>query len=449
MKVNEYEMMLNMVSDGLCLVSADGIIKFFNAAAEKMTGRRAKDIVGKRIENIFDPRACPCAGWKDAIHNSKPTVNRRSCILGSMSRQIPITVNITPVIDNGSPCSALVVFHDDTEFDELRKQITLPSSGNTILTQNSNMKNIMSTISSIAATRMPALILGESGTGKELFARAIHDNSENSSEPFMAVNCGAIPDNLLESELFGHVKGAYTGAIKNRQGRFKEAKKGTLFLDEIGDVSPAMQVKLLRVLQEKEFTPLGSDQKLQSECRIVAATNKNIKSLISQGKFREDLYYRLGVVEITIPSLRERMDDLVLLKRHFMDMVNAQYGHRLDEFDVEARKMLMRYNYPGNVRQLENIVQRAYVMCVNGIAGVECLPRELITNTFDDTMTSASNISNSTKTFRQLKTSGMDELEILTTALERNNYHRLKTAQELDINPSTLWRKMKKYAIEG
>ena len=280
------------------------------------------------------------------------------------------------------------------------------------------------------------MILGPSGSGKELFARAIHNLSNRKNGPFVAVSCGALPDTLLESELFGYVKGAFTDAKKDKKGRFSLAQKGTLFLDEIGDISNSVQVRLLRAVQEKEFEPLGATQPVKADIRIVSATNKNLSKLVNQGLFREDLYYRLNVINIELPPLKERKEDIPILVNHFIDKYNLRIGRNVESVYDEVMEIFLDYDFPGNIRQLENIIESALVICKGSVLEVRHLPKEII--------------EKSDRKIAYPKTGQLkqNEAAIILETLKKNDWHKAATAKELGIDKSTLWRKMKKYEIK-
>jgi len=306
------------------------------------------------------------------------------------------------------------------------------------------MQRIYNLIARIAPTDSSVLIAGESGTGKELVARSIHLQSRRADQPFMAVNCGALPESLLESELFGHVRGAFTGAWVDKKGLFDQADHGTLFLDEVGEMSPASQVKLLRVLQDNEFRRVGGNTTLKVDVRILAATNRDLREAMKTGQFREDLYYRLNVFQIDLPPLRERGEDIPLLAHYFLDIYARRLGKDITQFDSKAMYQLTHYPWPGNVRELENIVQRATALAEGGQIRVADLPRHLR----DATMPQLGAPSNPPlvlpEGFR------LDELERLyiEQTLARANGNVSRTARLLGISRSTMWRKMKQYGLE-
>jgi transcriptional regulator with PAS, ATPase and Fis domain len=282
------------------------------------------------------------------------------------------------------------------------------------------------------------LIQGPSGTGKELFAKAIHHLSRRKEKPFVHVNCGALPDTLLESELFGYVKGAFTDAKKDKPGRFALAHGGTIFLDEVGDMSPALQVKLLRVIQEREYEPLGSLTSRKTDARIVAATNKDLSDLVSRGKFREDLFYRLNVVKIELPPLSERKEDIPLLIDTFIQKFNAKMGRQITGLSEQALRVLLRHEYPGNVRELENIIEHAFVLCRGNRIDLSCLPKELAEQ---GAQRPGSGPAQSVKPLKR------SEAEVIEETLERHGRSRGETAKELGIDRTTLWRKMKEHGL--
>jgi len=296
------------------------------------------------------------------------------------------------------------------------------------------MKPIFELLPVLAASDATVLIHGETGTGKELLARAIHALSPRKQKPFVAVHCGALPDTLLESELFGYVKGAFTGAVRDKPGRFALAEGGTLFLDEIGDISPALQVRLLRVLQDKTYEPLGGTETRRANVRIIAATHRDLRQRVAEGLFREDLYYRLSVVPVTLPPLRERREDIPLLVQHFIERLNRRMGRSITGVSSDAMALLMAHDYPGNVRELENLMERAFVLCSGTEIERRHLPPELA-----GILSSSS--SSAGPSFAVQKRSA--EAMAIQTALQRTNFNRAAAARLLGIHKSTLFRKIK------
>jgi len=306
--------------------------------------------------------------------------------------------------------------------------------------KSSKIKKILSAVEKLAKSMDTTILIdGESGTGKEMFAKFIHQNSPRANGPFIQINCSAIPRELAESELFGHEKGAFTGAIKTKIGKFELAQGGTLFLDEIGDLSNVVQTKFLRVLETRKFERVGGNKTIKLDARIITATNKNLSEEINAGRFREDLFYRINVINIHLPPLRERMDDFPLLVNHFIEKFNAKFNKSIKQFSSSAYDLIIDYNYPGNIRELENVIEHCFVLCSGEIIQVECLPKRLREQ--KKTLVTSSNVIQKNG-FKNV------ERELIISVLEKNNHNRTKAANELNINPSTLWRKIKKLGIE-
>ncbi|NQW45160.1 MAG: sigma-54-dependent Fis family transcriptional regulator [Deltaproteobacteria bacterium] len=321
-----------------------------------------------------------------------------------------------------------------------------PGEGRECIGQSREMKRIFQLVEKLTRVNTSVLIRGENGTGKELVAKAIHFNSPRKEGPFVAVNCAAIPENLIESELFGHEKGAFTGADQRHIGKFQYAAKGTLFLDEIGDTSPATQVKLLRVLQDHTFTPVGSAREVKSDVRIIAATNRDLEKMIREGKFREDLYYRLNVMPIFLPPLRERKDDITGLVNHFIDKFNQLHGSHIESIAPEALTALESFRWPGNIRELENAIEHGFVVETSPVLTLASLPLEI---------RKASRKSISLNLKNTLQLTGLDwetgkesfEKEFIFQALKKNSGRINLTAEISNIPKNTLLRKIKKYNI--
>jgi len=316
------------------------------------------------------------------------------------------------------------------------------------------LQRVLSIVEKVADTDSTVLITGESGTGKELIARALHYNSSRANRMMVTVNCGAIPEELLESELFGHVKGAFTNAVNHREGRFALADGGTIFLDEIGDMSPNLQVKLLRVLQERTFEPVGSSKTVKVNVRVIAATNQHLEELIEQKLFREDLYYRLNVLPIESPPLRDRADDIPLLIHHFIDIGNQQKNMKIDGISEEAMKLLVHYRWPGNVRELENMVERVMILRESGDIVGEDLPPQFHAQ---QTGANGSSDGNERQSLAPLISSdgisfndviGDLETDLILQALEQTHWNKNQAAQLLGLNRTTLLEKIKKKGLE-
>jgi DNA-binding NtrC family response regulator len=343
------------------------------------------------------------------------------------------------------------------ENQTLRQQLDLRFGLENIVGHDYKMLRVFDLVEAVADSRTTVLMSGESGTGKSLLARAIHHRSPRASKPFVEVSCGALPETLLESELFGHVKGAFTGAVADKPGRFLAADGGTLFLDEINSASPAMQVKLLRALQERQFEPVGSTQTRTVDVHVILASNVDLAKLVEQGDFRQDLYYRINVVMVRLPALRERLGDIPLLAGHFLRRFCSEAGREILGFTDSAVAAMQRYNWPGNVRELENAVERAVVLCRRPQVDVEDLPESIQGFRVQGSGLSESRLASTNGDGDGLIPAGpmplekameLPERRIIELALKRNNYNRQATAAELDINRTTLYKKMRKYQLD-
>ena len=334
--------------------------------------------------------------------------------------------------------NALDVHRVKSENTFLKKQLRSKDGFKEIIGKSEEIKKVFTLVDKVADTDSTILVCGESGTGKELIARAIHYRSVRASSPFVSINCGALPENLLESELFGHVKGSFTGAIRDKDGLFKVASGGTFFLDEVGETSPAIQVKLLRVLQEREIIPVGGTSPIKVNARLIAATNADLERAVEEDAFRADLYYRLNVIPILIPPLRQRRDDIPLLVEHFLEKASAKMGEK-KTISKEAMNLLVEYDFPGNVRELENIMERAVILLDGDRVDVEDLPDKVRTRTGGRR---SLNMDTAQMTLEEL------EKEYLISVLEETNWQKKKASSILGINASTLYRKIQRYGLE-
>ena len=433
---NFTDIILASIADGGFTLDSEWQITAINRAAEKITSIPREEALGQRCSDIFRASICEnnCA-LKQTLKAGRPIVNKAVYIIDSSGKKIPISVATAVLRDaDGRVIGGVETFRDLSEIMELRRQLHQKYSYQDIISKNSQMLKIFDILPTIAESDSTVLVEGESGTGKELVARAVHNLSPRKSEPIVVINCGAMPDTLLESELFGYVAGAFTDARKDKPGRFAMAEGGTVFLDEIADISPAMQVRLLRVIQEHTYQPLGSTQPVKADVRIIAASNQNLKKLVTEGKFREDLYYRINVIRIELPPLRERKEDVPLLMEHFIERFNRLKPKQIDSIAPEVLAVLMNYDFPGNVRELENIAEHAFVLCRNSIISMNDLP-ENFKPQYEESIPAVNS-------FEDL------EARFLVEALKRNNWSRINTARELGIHKTTLWRKMKKYGID-
>ena len=342
---------------------------------------------------------------------------------------------------------ALNMFRVVKENRQLRSAVASQYSFGNLIGKSKPMQDIFETIRKVAPATATVLIEGASGTGKELVAKSIHFNSPRRNQPFVAVNCSALAESLLESELFGHEKGAFTGAVAMKKGRFEIADGGTLFLDEIGELSPSLQVKLLRVLQEKVFERVGGVRPVSVNIRLIAATNKSLKDEIGKGRFREDLFYRLNVVHIILPSLRERQEDIQPLVTHFIEKyANAhREGLPISHMDQEVQRLFYRYNWPGNVRELENVIERAMVMCSGQVIRVEDLPNDFKNNVYQDDRLHLDALPEANTLYETL---AQVEKEMILNALRKADFVQARAAEMLGIGKSGLNQKLKKYGID-
>jgi PAS domain S-box-containing protein len=430
---------LDSVADGVFTVDREWRITSFNRAAERITGVHRDEAVGARCCDVFRASICGsgCA-LNFTLSTGEPVVNRAIMILDSKGQKVPVRISTAVLRDQkGQVVGGVETFRDLSQVEELQKELEGRFSLGDIIGRSRVMRDLFGLLPAVAASDSTVVIHGASGTGKELFARAIHDLSPRQGRPFVAINCGALPDTLLESELFGHKAGAFTDAKNDKPGRFALAEGGTVFLDEIGDISPAMQVRLLRVLQEKVYEPLGGVKPVAADVRIVVATHRDLAKLVDDGSFREDLFYRINVIRLELPSLRERREDIPLLVDHFIGRFNRLQGKDVVGVSDEVLAVLMKHDYPGNARELENIIERAFVLCRGGIIGLAHLPPELGREAVSSSRSMATGM-----TLREL-----ESLHI-TDALRRNGGNRKAAAEELGIHPSTLFRKINDLGIE-
>jgi DNA-binding NtrC family response regulator len=336
------------------------------------------------------------------------------------------------------------------ENKNLRARLDQKFDKTNIVGNDLQMQKIFDMIDNIASTKATVLITGESGTGKSLIARAIHQKSNRKDGPFVEVACGALPENLLESELFGHVAGSFTGATANKEGKFKQAHGGTIFLDEIATASPAMQVKLLRVLQEFEFEQVGGNKTFRTDARVILATNEDLQKAVAESRFRQDLYYRINVINLLLPSLRERPADVPMLAMHFLKKVCQEEGRNLEGFDAQAIEALRRYKWPGNVRELQNIVERAVLLGKGPDICAHDLPGHIANASLTTAVASPQASINTSTGVRPTLKEALEgpERMIILQCLQENNWNRNETAEQLGINRTTLYKKMKKLGLD-
>jgi len=430
---------LESISDGVFTVDHEWHITSFNRAAEKITGIPRDQAIGKYCWEILRSNMCErdCA-LRRTMKHGKSLIDTSTHIFTKDGRRIPVVVStaLLKAMD-GEILGGVETFRDMSLVEELRKELEGRFQVGDIISRNPAMHMIFRILPQVAESESTVLIQGETGTGKELLARAIHDLSPRRNHPFVAVNCGAFPDSLLESELFGYKKGAFTNATKDKPGYFAAAEGGTILLDEIGDLSPAFQVRLLRVLQDRIYQPLGATETVKANVRVIAATNSSLTDLVEKGTFRRDLFYRVNVVRLDLPPLRQRKEDIPMLVKHFIGRLNRLQGKAVAAISQEALSLLMFHDFPGNIRELENIIEHAFVLCPKGQIEPQCLPESLKATAA--VQTAGGNMD---------ATLQSTEIRVILEALERNHYNRLVTARELGMHKSTLFRKIKRFRID-
>jgi len=432
------EIILDCISDGVFTIDNNWKITSFNNAAEKITGIQRKEAIGKYCWDIFRSNMCErdCA-LKKTMDKGKSFMNTSGYIINSKKKRIPITTSTSLLIDKkGKILGGVEVFRDHSLVEELRKELSNQFQIENMASQSPAMKKIFKILPQIAKSDSSVLIEGETGTGKEIMAKAIHNLSDRKDKPFIAINCGALPDTLLESELFGHMAGAFTGATKDKPGHFALAQGGSIFLDEIGETSAAFQVRILRAVQEREFQPLGATKVIKADIRIIAATNKDLADLVAVDKFRQDLFYRINVVGLKLPPLRNRMEDLPFLVDLFIQKLNRIKSKSVEGIDPEVLQIFMTHNFPGNIRELENLIEYAFVLCSTGIIKHEHLPSKLW-------LSQNQIIENNDPEFLVKNA----HAKTIMNALKENKYKRQAAADALGIHKSTLFRRMKKLGL--
>ena len=428
---------LDSVNEGVFTVGMDWRITAFNKAAERITGVGRQDAIGSPCCDVFRANICEtgCA-LRRTLASGKPIVNATAHIINQQGQRVPIRIATALLKDSGGAViGGVETFQDLTQVEQLQKELQAKYTFEDIVGRSPAMMRLFELVPQIAASSSTVLIEGPSGTGKELFARAIHNLSPRGKKPFVAINCAALPDTLLESELFGHKAGAFTDAKRDKPGRFSQADGGTILLDEIGDISPALQVRLLRVLQERVIEPLGGVKPMPVDVRVIAATNKDLSALVRSGKFRDDLYYRIRVIHLDLPGLKQRREDIPLLVEHLVAKFNRLQGKEIAGVSDEVMARLMEHDYPGNVRELENIIEQAFVLCRGGMIELNHLPPEL--------RPSAGRHEGD----RPMSLEAMEKFLIAET-LHRRRGSRKQAAADLGIDVSTLYRKIKHLGID-
>lgn len=431
---------LDSIGEGVFTVDKNFRINFFNKAAEKITGFKRDEVRGKFCKHIFQSEYCFTDCPISLVLKSQKNIfdfesNIKNCL--GETKQIKLNAAVL-YNDNEEPTGGIVSFRDLTLFEEIGINFKKEAQFHGIVGHSRQMQEVFSLINEISESPAPVFIHGESGTGKELVANAVQKTSSRENKPFIKINCSVFPSNLLASELFGHVKGAFTDAVKDRPGRFELANGGTIFLDEVAEMPAQMQIQLLRVLQEGTFERVGESITRKTDVRVIAATNVNIQDALKKGKFREDLYYRLNVIPIEIPPLRNRPEDIIPLVHYFLNKFSILYEKEITEIDERALDILSSYNFPGNIRELENIIEFAFVRtgAKSKIESIKLPPhisnKKSIKNSFSET---------------PIIKSADHERASLLTILEKHRWNKSKAAEELNIGRTTLWRKMKQLGL--
>jgi len=425
------------IEEGVFTVDLNWRITSFNRAAEKITGVSRKDAIGKPCIEVFRTNVCQsdCV-LRRAMRTRRPVFNIPVYMLRPGAQSIPIVVNAT-VLKNetGRIIGGVETFHDLSSLSKLSTSFNNCHTFENMISKNPKMLEIFSTVKMIADSDCTVLIEGATGTGKEMLAKAVHNTSAHRNGPFVPVNCGALPDSLIESELFGYKAGAFTDAKGDKPGRFERAQNGTIFLDEIGDISHALQVRLLRVLEDRKYEPLGSVKPFPTNARVVVAANCNLDRLVEEKKFREDLYFRVNVMRLCLPPLAERKEDIPLLVDCFIDRMKQKQQKPVLGISQEAMAALILYDWPGNIRELENAIQRAFVLCDSELIELRHLPERILSSVNPGGINRATTLKE------------VEKIAILQT-LERHNWKRAVTAEALGINKNTLRRKIVAYGLE-
>jgi len=438
------KIILDNLDVGIFTIDRGGHFTFFNTEAEQISGYSRREILGKDCAALFGGEdAQELCLLKDTIADGRSRSSRQGKMTTRDGVVIPVRANYMALRnEKGTVVGGLTTFHDLTLVLQLKQAVKDRYTFHDMIGKSPRMQHIFEMVNVVAGTDATILIEGATGTGKDLLAKVIHSASQRSDNPFVKVNCAAIPDNLLESEMFGYVKGAFTGAEKDRVGRFQEADGGTIFLDEISELPLALQAKLLRVLEDKEFYRLGSRHTLKVNVRILSASNRNLEKLVQKHLFREDLYYRLNVFRIELPELKNRIVDLPILIGHILRRLCAARTIRPPEVSEKVMEILLNYPYPGNVRELENILEHALIICQEETLQPKHLPEYL----------QIRHAARKPSSSRILKPESVDddgERDTIVSMLQRYNWRRTKTAKALGMDRTTLWRKIKKYRIES
>jgi PAS domain S-box-containing protein len=452
---NFAELLLESMAEGVFTIDGSGKIESWNPSMERITGFSKDEVIGKTCEMMgFDKcygKMCP-KGIKECGIYEKGNIDGKECFLiHKKGHEVPVVKsarlikekdgNIIGVVETVTDMSEL--YKVRLEAEEANRKLGQLHRFDKLIGKSTSIQKVFISIKATAASESTILIQGESGTGKELVARAIHDNGSRSEMPFITINCSALSESLLESELFGHAKGSFTGASRDRIGRFEEAERGTLFLDEIGEISPFIQIKLLRVLQERVIERVGESKNRKIDIRVITATNKDLFTLVNDGTFRQDLYYRLKVFPINIPPLRERKDDIALLTSHFINIYNKKTGKKISGVTQPAMRILLDYNWPGNVRELENAIEHAFILCINEHIDIFDLPVEIRKMEYNPSESKSLEIDK-----KKIKTKRQKlNRELLIEVLKESDWNKAEVGRRVGLSRASIWKYMKKWNI--
>jgi len=435
---NLTEVILDSLGEGLFTVDKDFRINSLNRAAEKMFGIKKSEVIGDFCKNIFKSKRCfgECP-IERVLENGNTVFDLESEVVSKSGRRVPVKINANVLRDaDEKPIGGVVSFRDMSHLEEIQHNLVMASNFHGVIGQHKSMFEIYDLIKEVADSNSSVMITGESGTGKEMIADAIQKISSRKDKPFVKINCSVFPPQLLASELFGHVKGAFTDAFKERIGRFETADKGTIFLDEVAEMPLQMQVQLLRVLQEGTFERIGESITRKVNVRVIAATNKDITDQLKEGKLREDLFYRLNVIPIHIPALRKRRTDIPHLVQHFIKKYSLISGKKIGEVDDEAMDYLVGYQWPGNVRELENAMEYAFARTKDNVIHASKLPLSVrVGSRCNETLPQDDGLQQP------------DEYIMLRSLLQKHQWNRSRVANELGIGRTTLWRKLKAHGL--
>ncbi len=433
-----FPLVLDVLDQGVFTVDENTNITSFNQAAEWITGYSCEEVLGKKCSEVLRSDLCDqLCPLRLSIQSRNPVRNRKVYIRSKDGRAVPLSISTSPLVTKGGRLlGGVEVFRDMSGILDLKRRLDRRYRLIDIIGKSQVMQRLFELLPLVATSESTVLITGASGTGKELVARTIHTLGNRRRGPFVPINCAAIPDTLLEAELFGYKKGAFTDARIDRPGRIAAAEGGTLFLDEIGDLPRPMQVKVLRFLQERKYEPLGSNKTISADVRVIAATNQDLLTMVREKKFREDLYFRLNVVQVDIPPLAERLEDIPLLIDHYVKVFRESTGKNIESLTEEALSYLMTYSFPGNVRELENIIEHAFILCQGECIGLEHFP----TNVLENTQWAIKGRTSQ----NQLQAS---ESAAIRAALTRHSGNRTRAAEDLGIHRITLLRRMRRFGI--